>query len=212
MKNVLRAGQAPAYHFTPPGVPGYEVTANLQPSVEEAQRLLAEAGFPGGKDFPHLNLLFNTLESHRTIAEAIQQMWRVNLGIDVTLANKEWGVYLDAQDSLDYDISRSGWQADYVDPHTFLEIFVTNGGNNDTGWSNAEYDALLQQALTAPDDVTRFAIYNRMEQILIDEMPIIPIYHYKRVYLLDPVVQGWYPTPLDIHPFKFIHLETPAAP
>jgi oligopeptide transport system substrate-binding protein len=212
VKNVLRAGQAPAYHFTPPGVPGYEVSANLHPSVEEAQRLLAEAGFPGGKGFPHLNLLFNTLESHRTIAEAIQQMWRTNLGIEITLANKEWGVYLDAQDSLDYDISRSGWQADYVDPHTFLEIFVTNGGNNDTGWSNAEYDALLQQALNAPDDTTRFAIYNRMEQILIDEMPIIPIYHYKRVYLLDPIVKGWYPTPLDIHPFKFIHLETPAAP
>lgn len=207
--NVARGGQTPAWQFTPPGIAGYHPVARLSGTVEEARRLLAEAGYPGGRGFPVPELLYNTSENQRVIGEAVQQMWRENLGIDVKLVNQEWRVFLDAQHAVKYDISRSGWIADYLHPHTFLEIFVTGGGNNDTGWSNAEYDRLRARSLAAATDEERFAIYQRMEQILVDEVPVIPVYHYARVYLLDPGVKGHFPTPLDNHPFKYLWLEPP---
>lgn len=208
---VTKGGQAPAYRFTPGGFPGYEPKARLQGTVEDAKRLLAEAGYPDGKGIPKIEVLYNTSQNHKQVAEALQQMWRINLGVEVTLRNEEWKVYLDSQDTLNYSMSRSGWIADYVDPHTFLEILVTGGGNNDTGWSNAEYDGLRTQALQAKSEAARFAIYERMEQILVDELPMLPIYHYTRVYLLDPSVKGFYPTLQDNHPYKYIWLEAPTA-
>ncbi len=213
VKDVTRGGQAPAYRFTPAGFPGYHPTARLRPgTLAEARQLLVDAGYPGGQGMPEVELLYNTSASHKQIAEALQEMWRKNLGVTVRLRNEEWATYLDSQDHLNYSMSRSGWIADYVHPHTFLEIFVTNGGNNDTGWSNAEYDALRAKALASATDEERFAIYNRMEQILMDELPILPIYDYTRVYLQDPAVQGFYPTPLDNHPWKYIWIEPPAEP
>ncbi len=209
--NVLRGGQLPAYNFTPQGFPTYHPDVRLEGTLEDARNLLAEAGYPNGEGMPTIEILYNTSESHRTIAEALQQMWRTNLGVDVQLLNQEWKVYLDSQDNLDFTLSRSGWQGDYVDPNTFLEIFVGGGGNNDTGWANPEYDRLRKEALETADETARFAIYERMEEILMEELPIIPIYHYTRTYLLDPSVKGWYPTVLDNHPFKYISLEPPVA-
>lgn len=204
---VTKGGQQPAYNFTPPGFPGYHPKARLTGTLEEAQRLLAEAGYPGGRGLPPIEVLFNTSENQQAIAEALQAMWRKNLGADVTLKNQEWKVYLDSQDTLSYGLSRSGWIADYLDCNTFLEIFVSNGGNNDTGWSNAEYDALRARALAAPNDEERFACYERMESILMEELPIIPLYFYTRLYLLDTSVKGMLPNPLDNHPFKYVWLE-----
>lgn len=207
VRNVTRGGQAPAYHFTPPGVPGYAPRARLEGDLDEARRLLAEAGFPGGAGLPSIDLLYNTHDNHRLIAEAIQQMWRTNLGAGVRLVNQEWKVYLDTTETLAYDLSRAGWIGDYIDPHSFLEIFVTGGGNNHTGWGDPEYDALHARALAAPDDDARFALYERMEEILMRELPVLPIYHYTRVKLLHPSVRGFHPTLLDLHPFKHLHLE-----
>ena len=207
VKNVTRGGQNPAYNFTPTGFPTYHPKARLTGTLEEARRLLAEAGYPEGHGIPPIEVLYNTHEGHRSVAEALQQMWRTNLNVNVTLVNQEWKVYLDSQDTLNYSICRAGWIADYADPHTFLEIFVTGGGNNDTGWSNAEYDQLREKALLSKTDDERFAIYERMEQILMDELPILPIYHYTKVYLLDPSVKGWTPNILDNHPYKFLSLD-----
>src|SRR5690606_1189767 len=143
-----RGAHEPAYRFTPPNFPGYEPKARLRPgTMDEARRLLADAGYPGGQGLPQVEVLYNTSSIHKQVAEALQAMWRDNLGVDVRLRNEEWSTYLDSQDNLNFNMSRSGWIADYLHPHTFLEIFVTNGGNNDTGWSNAEYDALRAQAL-----------------------------------------------------------------
>jgi oligopeptide transport system substrate-binding protein len=205
--NVTRGGQRPSYGVVPPGILGYVSDSQLTGTVEDARRLMAEAGFPDGKNFPRVELLYNTSENHRAIAEAIQQMWRLNLGVDVGLTNQEWKVYLDSQDNLAYDISRSGWIADYVDPHVFLDQWKTGGGNNDTGWSNARYDALLEQSLQAPDITARYDIYRQMEKIVVDELPILPIYFYMRVTLRDPMVKGYYPTVLDNHPWKYVWLE-----
>ncbi len=207
VKNVTRGGQRPAYAVSYPDTAGYRPDAALAGGVAEARQLLAQAGFPGGKGFPEIELLYNTSENHRAIAEAIQQMWKRNLGIEITLVNQEWKVYMDSQHTKNFTLQRGGWIADYVDPHVFLEIWVTSNGNNDTNWSNAEYDRLFQQALAAKNDPERYGIYQRMDAILVDECPIIPIYYYTRVYALSPKVQGYYPTLLDNHPYKFVYLE-----
>lgn len=208
--HVTKGGQQPAYNFTPPGFPDYQPKARLTGTLDDARQLLAEAGYPGGRGLPRVEIHFNTSENHQAIAEAIQAMWRRNLGVDVGIKNQEWKVYLDAHDTLDYSVSRSGWIADYLDCNTFLEIFVTGGGNNDTGWSNAEYDSLRQRALAAASNADRIACYERMEEILMEELPIIPLYFYTRPYLLDTTVKGMLPNPLDNHPFKYVWLEQPA--
>ncbi|MCF3652196.1 peptide ABC transporter substrate-binding protein [Synoicihabitans lomoniglobus] len=206
IKNVTLANEIPAYNVVPPALLDYESQHHFKADLAEAKRLLAAAGYPEGKGFPAADLLYNTSEKHRTIAEAIQQMWRKNLGVDIGLYNQEWKVYLDAQDNLNYQISRAGWIADYVDPHVFIDLWKSGGGNNDTGWSNAEYDQLLATVLDAPNNAERWKIYNRMEKILIDEMPILPIYHYTRARLIDPKVIGYKSTPLDNFPWKFADL------
>lgn len=209
---VTRGGQQPALHYTPPGTAGYTSTARLTGTVEDAQRLLAEAGYPGGKDFPKVTLMFNTSENHLKIAETLQEMWRKNLGIEVALENQEWKVYIQNQHSMNYEISRSGWIADYVDPHVYLDMWTKDGGNNDTGWSKPEYDKLLGTALEAKTEAERFAIYDKLEHMLIDELPFLPIYFYTRVVLQQPSVKGLYPNLLDNHPYKFIWLEETPAP
>ncbi len=202
---VTRGGQQPAHHFTPPS-PDYAPTARIQGDLAEARRLLAEAGYPEGRGFPKIELLYNTSENHRVIAEAIQQMWRRSLGVDITLRNEEWKVYLDSQDALNYDLARAGWIGDYTDPNTFTDMWVTGGGNNDTGWANAEYDRLARASMATATDEERFAIYQRMETILMEELPIIPIYFYTRVYAISPRVLNWVRNPLDNRAWKFIDL------
>jgi oligopeptide transport system substrate-binding protein len=207
VKNVTRADEKPAYAVSYPGTAGYTPEARLTGNLEDAKRLLAEAGYPDGKGCPKIELLYNTSENHRAIAEAIQQMWRKNLGVEVELINQEWKVYLDMQHTQNYMMQRGGWIADYVDPHVFLDLWETGSGNNDTLWSNADYDRLLHEALAAKDETARYAIYQKMDAILVDELPIIPIYYYTKKYALSPKVKGYYPTLLDNHPYKYIYLE-----
>ena len=203
---VTLADQKPAYAYVPTGFNDYPSPQVLGYRPEEARRLMAEAGFPNGEGFPELYLLFNTSEGHRKIAEAVVAMWNENLGINMQLENKEWKVYLDAQSMLDFDISRSGWIGDYMDPITFLEMFTTGNGNNDTGWSNARYDELIAKGFRSTNQEEHFASLLAAEKILLDELPIIPLYWYTRVYLMDPRVKGWYPKLLDTRPYKHIYL------
>ena len=170
------------------------------------RELMAAAGYPGGEGFPQAEILINTSENHRKIAEAIQAMWREELGVEIGIYNQEWKVYLDSQSSLDYDISRSGWIADYVHPMTFLEIFTAGNGNNDTGWENAQYDSLVRQAQIASTEEQRNALMQQAEAILLEELPIVPIYWYTRPRMIDPRVQGWNPKLLDNRPWKNITL------
>jgi oligopeptide transport system substrate-binding protein len=211
-KFVLKGGQAPAFHFTPPDTGGYTPTARLTADLSAARRLLAAAGFPDGKGFPPLELLYNTSEQHRVIAEAVQQMWKTALGVDVHLVNQEWKVYLDTVRRGDYQIARGSWIGDYNDPNTFLDMWVTEGGNNRTGWANAEYDGLIAQAARETDPRARLELFDRAEGLLLAEMPVAPVYFYVRTMLIQPCVQGWFPTLLDHHPYKYVYLQTtPAA-
>ena len=205
VRNVTLAGEEPAYNLVPPGMPGYVSRHRLQGDLAEARRLLADAGYPEGRGFPRVELLYNTLEKNRTIAEAVQQMWRRNLGIDIGIYNQEWKVYLDSQDTQNFDLQRAGWIADYVDPHVFIDLWTSDSLNNDTGWSNPNYDRLFRQALAAKDDAGRFAIYQQMEKILVDELPVIPLFFYNRARLVSPRT-NFFTTPLDNFPMKFIEL------
>ena len=208
VERVTQGGQAPASGIVPPGMQGYPASQQVQFNLARARQLLAQAGYPGGRGFPHKEILINTSEAHRKIAEAIQAMWRQNLGIDVGIYNQEWKVYLDSQSALNYDLSRSGWIADYAYPMTFLDIFTTGNGNNDTGWSNARYDALIRQARTAATEADRMRLMQEAERVLLGDLPVIPIYWYTRTYLKDPRVQGWNATLLDNHPYKYVSLST----
>lgn len=152
-RDVLGLGQAPAHHFVPPGIRGYTPPASgVDYDVGLAKKLLAEAGFPDGRGFPKFGILYNTLEAHKKIAEVIADQLRRNLNIEASAYNQEWQSYQEAQRTLDYDVARAAWVGDYEDPNTFLDLWITNGGNNETGWGNVVYDQLLEAAA----DVEKF--------------------------------------------------------
>ena len=207
VNRVTLGDQTPAYAFVPPGFDDYPRRRLVEHDPETARRLLAEAGFAEGGGFPRKFLLFNTLEDHRKIAEAVVSMWNRELGIDFQLENKEWRVYLEAQSQLDFDISRAGWIGDYMDPVTFLELWTTDNGNNNTGWSNARYDELIREAFRSKTQEAHYAALIEAEEILMAEMPVIPVYHYNRIYLIRPEVRGWNPKLLDNRPYKYLYLE-----
>jgi oligopeptide transport system substrate-binding protein len=202
---VTLGDQKPAHAYVPAGFNGYPSPDRIGFDPERARARLAEAGYPGGEGFPTLYLLFNTSEGHRKIAEAIVAMWNEVLGINMQLENKEWKVYLDAQSNLNYDVSRSGWIGDYMDPITFLEMFTTGNGNNDTGWSNPRYDSLIEQAYRSTTEEEHFRLLLEAESILLDELPVAPLYWYTRIYLKDPRLRGWEPKLLDNHLYKTLY-------
>jgi len=206
-EQILKAGEVPAVWFTPPGTAGFRPSQKLSGDIKEARELLAEAGFPEGKGFPELTLLYNTSESHRTIAQVIQQMWNRHLGIQVQLQNQEWQTYMISRRNLDFDVARAGWAGDYADPHNFLDLHLSTGGNNHTGWGNPAYDRLIQKAAGETDTEKRFGYYDEAEAILLEDMPLIPIYWYTRNYLLHPSVKGWHPNILDRHDYTELYLE-----
>jgi oligopeptide transport system substrate-binding protein len=206
VENVSKGGQLPAFSFTPPDPNSYYPPTSLEFNPELARSLLDAARISKEK-VPTFELLYNTSEGHQKLAQAIQQMWKENLNIDVQLTNTDWKVYLSRQSIGDYSIARAGWIGDYVDPKTFLDMMVTGRGNNQTGWSNSEYDDLLVKAAQSPSQDERFKNFYKAEKILIDELPIIPIYTYTRIYMLNQDVKGWSPNLLDTHPYQFVYLE-----
>lgn len=208
---ILRGAQMPAGSFTPPAISGYQPPTGLHADPEEARRLLGDMGYPDGEGFPELEILFNSSENHRLIAEAIQEMWRRELGIHTTLHNQDLRGYLENRRLLNYEIIRSGWVADYQDPMSFLALFTTGNPDNQTGWSDPTYDQLVEAARHETDLLARQDLLRRAEEILLREAPVIPIYHYSTIRLVDPRVKGWVSHPLDQHPYKTIYLEeTPA--
>jgi len=212
VKNILREDQKPATGYTPPGMGDYKPLDKMQYDPERARQLLAEAGYPNGKGFPKFTIHFNTLESHRAIAEAIQQMWKEELNIDVGLENQEWKVYLDTQNNKNYDISRSAWIGDFMDPVTFLSMWTTGNGNNNTNWGNPKFDAFIEQAARTGDPKARLEILHQAEDLFLSEAPIVLVYWYTNAYLLQPSVQNWNPLVLGNHNYKYIDLKSEQEP
>jgi oligopeptide transport system substrate-binding protein len=202
--NVFR-GFKPAYAMTPP-MGDYDPPHIAGLDKEKARRLLAEAGFPGGKGFPRLKVLLASKETSATLAQALQAMWRETLGIEVEIENKEWNAYLVAVHDRDYDIAYSGWVGDYLDPLTFLEMWTPGNGNNSTGWENPEFVALLQKSYSETDAVRRSELLRQAEEILLQDAPIIPVAWQARNYLVHPSLEGWHPLLLANNPYQFIRL------
>jgi oligopeptide transport system substrate-binding protein len=187
-EQIRRLGEPAARALVPPGsIPGYTGPAGLVHDPEAARELLAQAGFPGGAGFITVEILFNKDAGHDLIAAAIAKQWRAALGVNVALAQKEIKVFRDDLKGGNFMASRAAWYGDYGDPATFLELNRTGDGNNDRRYSNAEYDALLDQAKAQTDTAARFATLAQAERIIVErDLPLIPIFHYVQVHLFDP--------------------------
>ncbi len=195
VENVLQGGQFPAYTFTPAATANFEVPEIEYANWTQAERdarakeLLAEAGY--GPDNPlELTYLYNTSEAHKKIAIAVSQMWKQTLGVNVTLENQEWKTFLETRGNHDFEIARGAWCGDYNEASTFLDLVQTESGYNDAAYSNAEVDELLKEAKAMDDPQPN---YTRVEEILSEEMPVIPIYHYAGVYMMVPEISGSWP-------------------
>ena len=176
----------------------YDPTADsYEANCEEARALLAEAGYPNGEGFPVVEYLYNTDDNHKAIAEALQNMWQTELGVTVTLTNQEWGTFLQTRKDGDYSIARNGWIADYNDPMTFLDMWLTGGGNNDAQYSNPDYDAKIQEAKATSDVATRMQLMHEAEDILLKQDWVVnPLYFYTQSYMLADGIEGMYYCPL----------------
>lgn len=206
-EEVTQGGQIPAVSFVPPGMAGYVSAPGAGFNKEEAQRLMKEAGYPNGQGLPKIEILFNSQEAHRSIAEVIQHDWQETLGIQAELRPLEWGVYLESQHRMEYQVARAGWVADYSDPNTYLDMFVTGGDNNETGWGNADYDRLIKQAGAEADSKKRMETFRQAEKILLSELPILPIYSYVSINLVRPYVKGFHANAQDIHPLHQLSID-----
>ena len=219
VEQVTKGGQIPATGFIPPnlawsdGTSCRELDANGMPveefgiepnsaKIDEAKKLLAEAGFPEGEGFPTLVYLYNTSEGHQKIGEALQEMWKNNLGIEITLENEEWATFQQTRQRGDFDVSRGGWLGDYSDPMTMLDLWTSYSGNNDAQWRweeepiTAPHDKILNPENKAFDEAiaeamissgtTKDDAYKKAEQIMIgDEMIVAPIYYYTNLFVID---------------------------
>ncbi len=189
-----------------------EPVASIDPKVAEARKLLADAGFPEGRGVPKLEVLYNTDEYHRQIAAAIQEMWRVNLGVGVDLRNVEFPVMMGMVQQGDFQIARQGYIGEYADPLAFLELFTEDSRSNTTGWSTPHYEQKVASSFDAPDPAARLRILEEAESHLLEEAPLFPIFHYVAHNLIKPFVKGVFPNSRDIHPLQGVTLEGPGAP
>lgn len=204
---VIRGGQLPTDALTP-SMAGYEPPKGASYNPTEARRLLAEAGFPGGKGFPDIELIYNTSAAHKKIIEWVLESWQKVLGITTIRArNIEWSLFLDTrQSSHDFYIARAGWIGDYLDPNTFLDMFLSNSGLNDGLYTNPAYDALVQKGNSLPAGLSRFDTLRQAEEMLISrDQAVLPLYYYVNQDIIDVSRwDGWFPNPLGAHEWKYI--------
>ena len=172
-------------------------------NCEEARRLLAEAGYANGEGFPVVEYLYKTSESHKAIGEALQQMWQTELGVTVNLVNQEWNTFLQTRKEGNYSIARNGWIADYNDPMSFLDMWMTGGGNNDAQYSNAKYDDLIKQAKATNDPAERMKLMHEAEDILMGEDVVHAAIYFYTNKNMSQGFKGMYYTPLGYYFFTY---------
>ena len=215
---VLARGNVPAPGFVPPGFPDhlgrdfFETAGNYgimtdDSQFAEARSLLAEAGYPDGEGFPTFTLLYNTSEGHKLVAEIVQEMWKTNLGITTTLENQEWAVFQETRKQGNYELARGGWLTDFLDPSGLLAIFAEGNDYNDPKFANADYNVALTKAVTATTDKDHYDALYEAQDILMSELPIVPVYHYTDYMLSSPHVKGWERSLLSGTDFRYATVE-----
>ena len=208
VEKVTKGGQLPARCFTPPGTGGFSPESRFRFDPQKAKSLIQEYLTEKGlESLPKIELKYNTSEGHKKVAEALQGMWKNHLGAEIQLLNMEWKVFLSTIAKRDFSLARAGWIGDYVDANTFLHMWRTGDGHNNTGWSSTRYDELLELAAQESDTEKRFSYFEECEKLIAENAPILPIYFYVHVTLRSPTVKGWHPTLLDHHPYKYVRLE-----
>ena len=222
---VTQAGEIPAGAWVPESVVDAEGTdgpdfrevggdfwstaeEDYEANCEQARELLAQAGYPHGEGFPETTYLYNTDDKHQAVAEALQQMWSTVLGVDVTLNNQDWNVFLETRSAGNYSICRNGWIADYNDPVSFLDMFMTDNGNNDAHYANPEYDAMMTTVLSDSDAAGRMELMHQAETLLCEtDCAIAPLYYYSQPYMVSDNVHGMFYTPLGNFIFTYATVE-----
>ena len=211
-ERVTRAGETPAHTLVPAETPEAPTPPERRAEeLREAKRLLAEAGFPDGKNFPEITYLFNTSDGAQFFAQAIQEMWRKNLGVKITLKNQEYKVYRVSMEQGEYDLARSAWSGDYLDPTTFLDLFAGTSNMNWTHWNDAAYDRALAEAARERVPEKRAEKLRDAEKILLAAVPVIPTVFNRNKFLISPDVEGWFPNLLDIHPYNAVKFSSRAG-
>lgn len=206
--NVTRLNEDPAYHYVPlRSFPAYPPPRGIPQDAEAARKLMADAGYPGGRGFPRLKLTFNTGFNHGDVAQIIRCQWRENLGVDLELEGVEGGEFRHRLHNVEYAVARASWYGDYDDVSTFTDKYLSNSDNNDSKWVNKEYDDLCARAAREPDPATRLMLLSRAEQILLDECPIMPIYYYVNRSLQKPGVTGIPNSPRNLVMLKAVHVQ-----
>ncbi len=192
-ENIMAGGQPQAYTFAPEATAGFTVpevemaSMSQQERDELAKELLAAAGY--GPDNPlSFEMVYNTSEAHKKVAVALSQMWKQKLGVNAELANMEWKIFLEERGNQNFDLARGAWCGDYNEASTFLDLLQSDSGYNDGKYNNAKVDELLASAKTADDAAP---LYTEVERIIAQETPVIPIYHYAGVYMMDSDVGNW---------------------
>jgi oligopeptide transport system substrate-binding protein len=204
VNTITRNGERVAEHYVPDGsFPDYPRPPGQKYDIKQAQALLAEAGYPGGRGFPAVSLLFNLVGQHGEIAQMIARQWQQNLGVTVPLEAVETNQFKPRLHSTDFDIARASWYGDYDDVSTFTDKNLSTSANNDCKWVNAEYDSLCDAATREPDVGKRLAMLSKAEGILLDEAPIIVLYYYTNRYLFHDNIKG-----LDLNPRNTVMFKT----
>jgi oligopeptide transport system substrate-binding protein len=206
-RDVTKGTYPPVRSLTPPNCGGYTCRTQVPDDFPKARQLLAEAGYPGGKGLPSIEVQCYQSEVPLRMIEAIQAMWLKELGVRITIAQLETKTLYTNQQTRNYSIGFSSWIADYPDPNTFLGTMVTDCGNNYAGWSNKEFDGLIEEAASTADNAKRFEIFQRAEAILLNEAPLVPLYVQPNVNGINPAVRGWTTTAVGFHEWNRIWLE-----
>lgn len=215
VNNVTKSEQTPATSFVPTGLPGADgkdfKNKDYFPAkgdVEQAKKLLSDAGYPDGKGFPQIVLLYNPeKDEHATIAQAVQDMWKKNLGIDVQLQSQEWKVFQQTRNDKKFEIARDGWVGDYNDPMTFMDMLEAKSGQNNSGYNNPEYDKLVDVAKVEVDANKRQELLHQAEDVLMEDMPVIPIYYDTQPMGIQSYVKGLKTSPLGFMYFDKVTIE-----
>lgn len=213
IRYIVRGQKQAAYAWVPPGIidekTGTDFRADgdnlIMEDVSQAQQLLNEAGYDATHPLPEITVLFNTNEMHKAVAEAMQSMWKANLGVTVSLMNQESKVFMASRAKGDYQIARASWIADYNDPMSFMEVFSDE--ENDAQYHNERYNELIKKAKATNDEVQRLQYLHEAEQILFDDCVIIPIYYTTQPYVAQPYIHGYSWSPLGLVDFKHAYIE-----